>query len=93
MKDNVPLNVAWVTGRQWYQLLLERGVTHNSDNQDAPPVLITTRLDDRNPDLDLSGPYRLSRLFGLAPEQKSFIFKMLQSILPTRDRLARMGKV
>ena len=93
VKENTPLNVAWVSVKQWYQLLLERGVTHSSDNPDAPPVLLKSRLEDRYPDLDLSGSYRLSRVFGLAPEQKSFTFKMLQSLLPTRDRLARIGKV
>ena len=68
-------------------------VWKGSDNPDAPPVLLKSRLEDRYPDLDLSGSYRLSRVFGLAPEQKSFTFKMLQSLLPTRDRLARIGKV
>ena len=93
VKENTPLNVAWVTVKQWYQLLLERGVTHTSDNPDTPPVLINTRVEERNPSLDLSQSYSLSRVFGLAPEQKSFIFKMMQSLLPTRDRLARMRKV
>ena len=37
--------------------------------------------------------YMLSRKFGLAPEQKTFLFKMIQSLLPTRERLARIGKV
>ena len=42
VKENTSLNVAWVwvTVKQWYQLLLERGVTHTSDNPDTPPVLI-----------------------------------------------------
>ena len=66
--------------------------THNSDKPESPPVLIQSRLEAKNPDLDLSTSYRLSRIFGLAPEQKSFNFKMIQSLLPTRDRLARMGK-
>ena len=33
-----------------------------------------------------------ARKFGLAPEQKTFLFKKMQSLLPTRDRLARIGK-
>ena len=93
VKDNTPLNVAWVTVKQWYQLLLERGVTHISDDPDTPPVLLSTRLEENHHDQDFSVAYRLSRAFGLAPEQKSFLFKIMQSLLPTRDRLARMGKI
>ena len=35
----------------------------------------------------------MSRISGLEQEQKSFLFKMLQSILPTKERLHRIGKV
>ena len=35
----------------------------------------------------------LSRTFGLSPDQKSFLFKLMQSLLPTRDNLARLRKV
>ena len=93
VKENTPLNVAWVTVQQWYKLLLERGVTHTSVNPDLPAVLLTTRLEDKYPGTDLSECYRLARIFGLSPDQKSFNFKMMQSLLPTSDWLARMGKV
>ena len=93
VKNNTPLNLAWVTVKQWYQLLLERGVTHTSEDLDAPPVLIPTRLEESHPNLDFTESYRLSRIFGLTPDQKSFNFKMIQSLLPTRDRLARIGKI
>ena len=59
-------------------------MTHSSDDHDAPPVLLKTKLEDNNQDLDFSEPYRLSRIFVIAPEQKTF--------LPTRDHLARIGK-
>ena len=93
VKENTPLNIAWVSVKQWYQLLLERGVTHTSTDHDSPPILIKSRVEECHQDLDLSVSYRLSRLFGLSPEQKSFLFKLIQSILPTRDRLARMRKI
>ena len=93
VKENTPLNIAWVTVKQWYTLLMERGITHTSDDHDAPPVLIPTRLEESHPTMDFPLAYRLSRIFGLSPEQKSFIFKLMQSILPTRDRLARIGKI
>ena len=51
--DNTPLNVAWVTVKQWSQLLLERGITHSSTDVDAPAVLLKTRLEESNPGTDL----------------------------------------
>jgi hypothetical protein len=91
--NNTPLNVAWVSVKQWYQLLLEHGVTHTSDDEDSPPVLFESRFEETNQGVDFLTSYRLSRLFGLAPEQKSFLFKLLQCLLPTKERLNRMGKV
>ena len=41
----------------------------------------------------MSVPYRISRSFGLSPEQKSFLFKLMQQLLPTRDRLTRIGRI
>ena len=82
--QNTPLNVAWITLKQWYQLLLERGETHTSDDPDSPPVLILSRLEQSRPTIDYKHSYRMSRIFGLAPEQKSFLFKMIQNLLPTR---------
>ena len=68
-------------------------MTHSSDDLDTPAVLLPTKLEQRHPNLDLSQAYRLSRMYGLSPEQKSFAFKLMHSLLPTRDRLTRMGKV
>ena len=90
--ENTPLNVVWITLKQWNQLLLERGVTHTSDDADSPPVLLTSRVEELYPSLEFSNSYRLSRLFGLTPDQKSFLFKLLQNLLPTRERLSRCGK-
>ena len=90
--QNTPLNLAWVTLRQWYQILIERGITHTSNDLDSPPQLILNRSEERNQQVEFSTPYRLARQFGLSPDQKSFLFKLIQSILPTRDRLARMRK-
>jgi hypothetical protein len=90
---NTPLNIIWITLKQWNQLLLERGVTHTSDDTESPPILLSSRLEESNPSEDFSNSYRLSRLFGLSPEQKSFLFKLLQNILPSKERLHRAGKV
>ena len=93
VKDTTPLNVAWVTVKQWDHLLLEKDATHIDTIPDSPAQLIPTKLEDGHPGVDFSGPYSLSRTFGLSPDHKSFLFKLMQSLLPTRDRLARLRKV
>ena len=75
--QNTPLNLAWINVKQWYQLLLEDGVTHTVEDTDTPPVLIVSKFEEQNQAADCSNAYRLSRVFGLAPEQKSFLFKLL----------------
>ena len=89
---NTPLNVTWITLKQWYQILLEKGVTHTCDDQDSPPVLIKSNLEESRLDDDFSLSYRMTRLFGLSPDQKSFLFKLVQNLLPTRERLHRCKK-
>ena len=91
--SNTPHNITWIPVRQWYQLLLERGITHNCEDPDTPPVKIASKLELSCPNRDFSNAYRLTRLFGLSPDQKSFLFKLLQGLLPTRERLCRVGKV
>ena len=85
--------MASVSVKQWYKLLMEKGVTHNSDDPDSTPILIPSKLEGRLPGIDWSQSYSLARKFGLSPDQKSFNFKLIQSLLPTRDRLARIGKI
>ena len=85
--------MALLSVKQWYQLLLERGTTHTSEDNESAPVLIHSKLEEAHPGKDLSNCYRMARLFGLTPDQKSFLFKMIQNILPTRERLHRVGKV
>ena len=79
--------------KQWYTILLEKGVTHSCDDPSAPAVLVSSKVEENHPDVDMSTSYTLARKFGLAPEQKTFLFKMIQSLLPTRERLSRIGKV
>ena len=83
--NNTPLNVAWISVKQWYQLLLEQDVTHTTEDEDSPPVVIRSKFEENHPEVDAVHSYRLSRVFGLEPDQRSFLFKMLQSLLPTRS--------
>ena len=92
MHENTPLNSAWITVKQWYKILLEKGVTHNTDDQDSPPITISSKLEVLYPEKDFVHSYHMSRKFGLSPEQKSFLFRILQNLLPTKERLHRFGK-
>ena len=91
--SNTPLNIAWISLKQWYRILLEKGLTHNTEEIDAAPLLIPSRLEESCPDRDFANTYHMCRVFGLTPEQKSFLFRMLQNLLPTKERLHRLGKM
>ena len=67
---------------------MEKRVTHSNDDPSSPPILMKFK----HPQVDTASSYLLARKFGLAPEQKEFLFKLLQSLLSTRERLTRLGK-
>ena len=79
--------------KQWYKILLEKDITHTCPDLNALPVIINSKFEQNHPEVDFPDVYYLSRKYGLSPDQKSFVFKMIQDILPTRERLARLGKV
>ena len=54
--------------------------------------LLSLSHPERHPTVVFQPVYHLSRVFGLTPDQKKFLFKMVQSPLPTRERLARIRK-
>ena len=90
--ENSPLNVTWITVKQWYRILMEKEITHTCEDMNSPPSLIQSKVEVNHPEVSFPVVYQLSRKYGLSPDQKSFIFKMIQDILPTRQRLARLGK-
>ena len=59
----------------------------------SPAVLIASKFEVKFPQVDWPSTYHLARKFGLSPEQKTFLFKMKQSLLPNRERLTRVGKI
>ena len=67
---------------------LEQGVTQTNEDQDSPPG-----FEENHQEIDAEHSYRLSIIFGLEQEQKSFFFKMLQSLLPTTEPVHMIGKV
>ena len=86
--DESPLNVAHMTEKQWYQLLLEDTCTMEEDNG-GHRISIKCRVERANPEVDWERSWRLARLPGLGPENVSFLWKLLHQILPTQERVAR----
>jgi len=52
--------------------------------------LIPNRLEEQTPDIEWNRLYHRVRLKGLSPSSKSFLFKLLHQLLPTRDRINRL---
>ena len=78
------MNLSEITVKQWSKLLLERGITHNS-SPDSLPQIISTRLELQYPEFEFGNLYRLMRLFGLSPDQKSILLKMMHNLLPNKE--------
>ena len=91
VKNTTNLCLPMVTVKQWSKILVSRGVTHTIQ-QDSTPQLIPSRLELLYPEFDFEYSYKLMRLFGLSPEQKTFLFKMLHNLLPNKERLHKIKK-
>ena len=70
-----PLNVATLSERLWYRLLLEDNCTMEQGTGQEN-IYIMCRVELTNLDTDWKMSWRLARHPGLGPENTSFIFKM-----------------
>ena len=82
-----PLNIAQMSEKQWYRLLVEEQVTMEMNNGMWQYIPSQTEL--RSPEINWEESWRLARLQGLGPENSSFLFKLLHNTLVTQERLAR----
>ena len=89
--NNCPLNVAVMSTKQWYQVLLEDQVLMSPEDENSPPTLLPVRVETLYPTADWSRTWSLARTKGLGSELTSFIFKLLHRLLPTQDRVSRLG--
>ena len=85
---DTPLNVSAMSEKQWYQVLLEDNCTMEVDMEGNSRVK-QCRVERASPGTDWENCWRLARLPGLGPDNISFLFKMIQDILPTKERVAR----
>ena len=86
--QTAPLNIATMTERQWYQLLLEDSCTMEVDSNEQRKY-IPTRVELAIPSNNWDKTWRLSRLRGLGPDHTTFLFKLMHKLLVTKERLTR----
>ena len=89
--NNCPLNIAHMSTKQWYTALLEDQVLMSQEDDQALPTLIPARVETLHPAADWKKIWRLTRTVGLGSDLTGFIFKLVHCLLPTQDRISRLG--
>ena len=92
VKEKTPLNPVRMTVKDWYRYLLEERVTHNHSVPGdllSPLELVKTRAEENGPQHDWPAIYQLIRKKGLDMEKKTFCFKLVNSLLGFKERLAQ----
>ena len=57
----------------------------------SPPTLLPVRAELLQPTVDWPGTWSLARTKGLGSDLTAFLFRLLHHLLPTQDRVARLG--
>ena len=83
------LNVACMSTKQWYRVLLENNITMEVTAAHQQ-VWIPTKCEARDPTISWDRTWHYATHYGLNSEQTSFVFKLLHNILPTKSRLYRL---
>ena len=84
-------NISTMSLKEWYVLLLEDKVLMSAATDASPSVLLPVRSETLHPDTNWAQVWQIGRTKGLGPELTSFQFKMIHCLLPTQERVARIG--
>ena len=87
VKEKTPLNPTFMSTKEWYLFLLEKNVTRREIDQEGRTELIPCRMEEKHPEVFWSESFRISRLSGLSPDSKAFLFKLIHELLPSRERI------
>jgi hypothetical protein len=82
--------IATMSAADWYRVILARNVTHAASANGIR--LIPTKQETLHTDICWEELWRMSRLRGLAPDSKSFIWKLSANVTPVGERLFRLKK-
>ena len=91
--ENTPLNPVRMSVKDWYRYLLEERVTHSHSvpgDLASPLELVMSRAEESSPEHNWPAIYELCHRKGLDPEKKSFCFKLVNSLLDYKERLAQL---
>ena len=89
VKEEGALNLAHMKSGDWYRVLIENKVTMETDAE-GRRILKPSKVESRNPDVDWPNTWSLTNMKGLNPTEKSFLWKMINNLLPTQSRLFRL---
>ena len=89
-QENSTLNIALMTTRQWYKVMMEEQILMSQDDDSQPPVLAPVRVESLHPHSNWGETWRLARIQGLGSDLTGFIFKLVHCLLPTQDRVSRL---
>ena len=90
-KTSSLMNIAAMSIKQWYTVLLEDKVLMSPATQDSPAALLPVRAEAMHPNTDWPQVWQIARTKGLGSELISFQLKILHNLLPTQERIGRLG--
>ena len=89
-KTTSPLNIAVLSTKQWYRLLLEDRVLMSPADDNSPPSLLPVRAESLHPSTDWPSTWTLARTKGLGSQLTALLFCLLHQLLPTQDHVQRI---
>ena len=87
VRNDTPLNPTNMSVKEWYRFLVEKNMTMRLVDQEGRMEMIPCKVEEREPQVCWGESYRLSRLLGLSPDSKSFLFKLIHTLLPSKERV------
>ena len=88
-KNNSSMNIAVLSIRQRYMMLLEDRVLM-SQNDNSSPTLLPIRAEVLHPNSDWPSIWARARTRGLGSDLTAFLFRLLHQLLPTQERVHRI---
>ena len=84
--------ILFMSTKEWQRRLTERSTTHLRDPLSGIPDLIYTNTEKHYNNISWNNAWLFKRTPGLTPDQKSWLFLWSNNLLPTNERLHRVGK-